>query len=53
MDPSEYQANTCNVLCVRGVPASEVVALLDREWEQGTVHLRASVQPQKVAALIF
>ena len=28
---------------MRGVPAAEVVAFLDREWEQGTVHLRKAL----------
>jgi len=27
MDPSEYQANTCNVLCVRDVPAGDMLKL--------------------------
>lgn len=43
MDSNEYQANTCNVLCVRGVPAEEVITFLDQEWEKGTPDLRKAL----------
>ncbi len=43
MDPNEYQANTCNVICIRGVPAAEVMAFLDLEWERGAVNLRGEL----------
>jgi hypothetical protein len=43
MDASEYTNNTCNVLCVRGVPAREVLVFLDSAWERGTVHLRKAL----------
>lgn len=46
MDSNEYQANTCNVLCVRSVRAAEVVAFLDNEWETGTVDLRKALALQ-------
>lgn len=43
MDANEYQANTCNVICIRGVPATEVVEYLDREWARGAVNLRSEL----------
>lgn len=43
MDSSEYQANTCNVLCVRGFAGRAVVDFLDREWEAGAVDLRKAL----------
>lgn len=43
MNANEYQANTCNVLCVRGVPQDEVVAVIDRAWEAGAVDLRSAL----------
>ena len=43
MDPREYKANTCNVLCIRGVDAEKVNAFLDEEWEKGAVDLRKAL----------
>jgi hypothetical protein len=43
MDSNEYQGNTCNVLCVRGVSGAVVLEFLDREWEAGTVDLRKTL----------
>ena len=43
MDASDYQSNTCNVLCIRGVPSEEVLSFLDRKWEEGTPDLRAAL----------
>lgn len=46
MDPGEYQANACNVLCVQSVPAAQVVDWIDRRWESGEVDLRKALWNQ-------
>lgn len=42
-NPEDYPNIPCNVLCVRGISAQEVIEFLDSEWEKGSSNLRGAL----------